>query len=90
MGKMNKKGELITLSIIVLLILIGGIIYFQEKTKNGSYVIVDLSTKIVYNPESDNPNCNINNLTLDTDNLKLFDTMNEAKSKGFIPHKFCN
>mgnify|MGYP001612814398 CR=1 FL=1 len=86
--KKSKKGELILLSIILLVALITGLVYVQQQIENQKY-IGNIKTKIVYNLNSANPNCQIQNLRIDTSNVIFFKTESEVIASGFTIDKQC-
>lgn len=89
---MNKKSELFTIGMILLFLLSVGIFYYEGKAQNQAYVgyIGDDSIKIVYFIRTNSKNCNLNEVKIDSQNLKLFNTLEEAKAQGFTPSKECS
>jgi len=85
---MNKKAELIT-GTILLLILISGIILYEINLNNKSYV-ADTKSGFFYNLKSNNTNCGVNNIVLDNKNIKMFSSEEEAKNDGFIQDINCS
>ena len=88
--KRNKKGELLTLSIIVILVLLGALLYIQGTYQKENFYIGEIYTGTVYNPNSKNPDCLIENISIDTNNIKLFKSLDQATQEGYTPHEFCN
>ncbi|MBW2984761.1 hypothetical protein KY361_06595 [Candidatus Woesearchaeota archaeon] len=84
---MNKKGELIGLSVTILILIIAGIVYYQEKIENKNYA-GDTLSGVVYNLRSQNENCTIREIRIEKQNLRLFETREEAE--GFILDANCN
>lgn len=89
MIKIGKRGEIITLSILILAIIIGAIYYYQGKVENTNY-IGDSNTKVVYNIKTKNPSCDIQNIKIETNNLKLFETLAETEQQGYHLDNNCN
>lgn len=85
---MNKKGDF-GLSVILLILIIVGIAYYQEQIQSKQF-IGDDSTKIVYNLRSDNPNCNYEDVRISPSNHRLFTTLEDAIAQGFQIDENCN
>lgn len=79
--RMNKKGQ-IGISIAILILIIVGISVYQENLENKEF-IGDSSLMVVYNIKSSNENCSVMNVKIDSKNVRLFETEEEALSKGF-------
>jgi len=89
--KINRRGEIFTLSMIVLFILILGVSFlgYEGKLENRQY-IGDNSTRIIYNLKSENPNCDFNEIVINKEDGVIFNTLEEAKLKGFNLSEKCN
>ena len=85
----SKKGELILLSMILLVALITGLFYVQQQLENQKYIGNSLS-RIAYNLNSVNPNCHIQNLRIDTSNVIFFKNEAEARIAGFRIDQNCS
>jgi len=82
---MNKKGEFITFSIIMGIIIIIGLLGIGNKIIKSEVkftYVGDSSTNIAYNLKSNNPNCNIDNIIIHKNNIMYF------KDEGEIPEGF--
>ncbi|MBS3096522.1 hypothetical protein J4480_03725 [Candidatus Woesearchaeota archaeon] len=88
MKKINKKGEFVVLSFILLISLIAGIYIIQQQLEKKDY-LGDSSTMVVYNLSSTNPNCSQQEIRIDMSNLKLFSTFEEANKLGFRLDEVC-
>ena len=86
---MNKKSELIGLSIVLLLAIIAGIFLYHDEVKNKQY-IGDSNTMTVYKLGSTNENCLIQNLRISPTNAKLFETLEQAENEGFSLNESCD
>lgn len=88
---MNKKSELFTIGMILLLLLSLGIFYYEGKAQDQPYggYIGDESTKTVYYIKTDSTNCNFNEIKIENSNLRFFNTLEEAKAQRFNPDKEC-
>lgn len=89
MKKINNKGELLTLSIIILFILIGTIVYIQESSQKKQFFIGDNVTKKLYNPHSTNPECDMDSISIDTNNIEIFKSPKKALKENYTFHEFC-
>ena len=86
--KMNKKGELVTLAFLLFMgILIFGSLIYADLTSKEPIFIGDKSTNISYNVRSSNTNCNLEDISIDKDNLVYFGNHSE---QNFIIDKKCN
>ena len=86
---MNKKGEAITLSIFALLILMGAIFIYQGAVDKNDFV-GDKSTKIAYNLQSLEENCNLAEIKIASENLVFFEDLNEVNKYGYNLSSECN
>ena len=89
---MNKKAiEPFTISILIVGLLVASIsfINYEGKLENKNYV-GDISTNITYNLESNNPNCNIQEIKIEKTNLRLFENLQDAENQGFKLSEICN
>lgn len=72
---MNKKGEFITLAIIISVLLVGGLFLVEKKIEKNyptiSYV-VDISKNVSYNLKSDNLDCNLGNVIIKKEDVRYF------------------
>lgn len=84
----NKKAEFILLSTLLLLVLISGIYYLEGKFENKLY-IGDSLNKTYYYMDSKNPQCKIEEVKIDTDNLKFFESSQEAENQGYKKDPKC-
>ena len=83
---MNKRGELITLSIIVLLLILFGFIYIEGRLgKNDAKMkyVGDASIGIAYNIQSENKDCNLGNILIEKNNVKYFKDLTEVSNAQF-------
>lgn len=78
---MNKKAEAFTLGFILLLLLIGGILLYENAFEKP--YIADNSTMTVYNSKSQNPSCNLDEIKIEKDNLVIFKNLIDATNSGF-------
>jgi len=85
----NKKGDFLALSILLLLVLIGGIYIIEGNYQNKRY-IGDSLNKVYYYIDSQNTNCKIDKISIDTNNLKFFESPKEAEKQGYVKDKNCN
>lgn len=88
MKKLNKKGEFVILSFILLISLIVGIYFIQQQLEKKDY-LGDTLTMTVYNFSSTNPNCLKQEIRIDTSNIKLFSTFEEANKSGYRLDEIC-
>lgn len=87
---MNKKGEAVT-GIILLFLLIGGLIFAENKLeKERELYIGDTSTKALYNFNSKNPFCNIEEIKIDKVNVTIFENKDVAMAQGFNLSEKCD
>ncbi len=89
---MNKKGEFITLSIIMGIIIVVGFIFIEDKLGERQVeigYIGDNSVMIAYNVRSNNPNCNIDNITINQNNIEYFRNANEIP-QDYTRDENCN
>ncbi|MBI2498817.1 hypothetical protein HYV88_01085 [Candidatus Woesearchaeota archaeon] len=89
---MNKKGEIIIISgIIIVAIAFLGLYYIENKLipqKELQY-IGDTSTKIAYNLRSENSECNLNLINIEKRNIIFFENIQEINSEGYIVDTVC-
>ena len=85
---MNNKGEALTLGIIFLALLVIGLIAIEDKIEKEIYV-GDKSTNITYNLKSINVECNINEIKINKDNIKFFETKEQAVLEGYYISEIC-
>ena len=76
---MNKKGELITLSVMVGLLIIGGIIFISNQFNN--VYIGDSSQNITYNIKSKNPLCNPDEIIINENYVEHFNTIDDIPAE---------
>ena len=89
---MNKKSELFTIGMILLALLSMGIFYYEGKAQSKNYkgYVGDISNNTVYYINTNSPNCNFNEIKIESSNLKFFDNLKQAKSEGFVLSKECS
>lgn len=85
---MNKKGEALTIAMFLLLVLVIGIVYYEGKIEDKNY-IGDNSKKIAYNLKSKNKDCNIEQIKIEREDIKLFDSREQAISQNFKISEKC-
>jgi len=78
---MNKKAEAITLGFILLLVLIGGILFYENASEKP--YIADNLTMTVYNSRSQNPSCDLDEIKIEKDNIVTFESLTDATNNGF-------
>lgn len=86
---MNKKGEFLALSLLILVLLIGGIFVYQGEVQDKNYV-GDKTSTVVYNIKSTNANCSLEKIQIETSNMKFFNSLEEARMEGFMLNSNCN
>lgn len=84
----NKKAEAITISVMLLALLMGGIFYYESSTESKDYV-ADRSTKIVYNLKSKSMTCHVNEIKINKENMELFKSQKEAEAKSYKIDESC-
>lgn len=96
---MNKKGEVTLLVGIIVGFIIAGVstaiindklkdINDEKIVKGDAIYIGDSSTGTAYNIMSDNPNCNLNDVSIDSQNFVHLKTKDELKGYRIDPN--CN
>ncbi len=90
---MNKRAEIsITLGIVVAFIFLGlsTLIADEKFTNQDMRFMGDKSTKIVYDLQSDSPNCAIDNIEINNKNIIHFSDIDSALNKGYKLDLECN
>ena len=90
---MNKKGDFVILGVIIGVLLLLGVIYVEDRLGtreiNVRY-IGDNSSMVAYNLQSDNPNCNWDNIGINKNDIRYFNDRDEAISEGYNINTNCN
>lgn len=87
---MDKKAEITLLSILIIVLIIGGISLIKERISNldiGINYIGDNSTRVYYNLSSENPLCNFKEVNIKQSNLIFFKNINEVEGNWTIDEK---
>ena len=87
--RLNKKGEAFSIAMIILFVIVLGIWLYEGEVQNRDY-LGDASTMQVYNLKSQNPSCRLNEIKIEKEDVRLFSTLEEAKSKGFYLNETCD
>ncbi|MBI1934809.1 hypothetical protein HYS31_00050 [Candidatus Woesearchaeota archaeon] len=89
---MNKKGELVLISIVVAILVLTSFAILKEKIDQDRIIhyVGDISTKTAYNLESKNINCDLNKIIILKNNIILFEDYNKVKLEGFKVDQNCN
>lgn len=74
---MNKKGEALTISMIVIIALTISILYLEFQTQKN--YVADIQKEVVYNLRSESKSCDFSNITIEKEDIRLFETFEEAK-----------
>jgi len=83
----NKRAELVTIFILLVLLAIT-IVSYGEYISSKNY-IGDNFHKVAYNIKNNNPNCDLNSISIDNQDIKFFSDANEAKSQNFTISQLC-
>lgn len=87
---MNKKGEILTLAVI-LVVLLGGLLIargIMVSNERPPY-IGDKSTKMFYNIKSNNPECNLQEIKIDSNSVVFFNTEVDALKGNYTKNSIC-
>lgn len=90
---MNRKAEFVLLSLFLAVVVVSGIVLINDLVLEKERVINfvgDTSHKVVYNLQSKNPNCNLNSIVVEKQNVKLFNSEEEYTKLGFKIDKNCS
>ncbi len=85
---MKKKAELLTLTMIFLLVLVIGVYFYEGKEEARNiggepYYVGDSSINISYNIRSDNPLCNFGEIKIGKGNIVPLGNIEQVKLAGF-------
>ncbi|MDD5331463.1 MAG: hypothetical protein PHE43_01395 [Candidatus Nanoarchaeia archaeon] len=75
---MNKKGELVILSFLVLGMLMFGILAYENSIREIKFV-ADRESGIIYNLQSNSSICNLQEIKIENHNMELYDNLQEAQ-----------
>ncbi len=82
MNMNNKKGQFVTLGLIIAIaILVGGFIFIEGKLEERNMIINyvgDSVSHIVYNIKSNNIDCDVNNIMINRNNIEYFNHIDEV------------
>jgi len=86
----RKKGEILTLIIILIGLTVAGFVLFEDKINiEKSKWIGDSSNKIIYNLESENPNCSLSEITINKTDIVFFKSIDSEDVKGYLISEDC-
>ena len=90
---MNKKGEFVLLGMVIILFAISSLSLLTtkiEESNSSIKYIGDISTKKVYNINSNNANCDLDNINIQKNNVIYFRNIEDALKEEFNLDKNCN